>query len=1490
VEKTLQNLKEIFHLKYRTCAEKIDNVLIERSRTQVNVLLSVQLFCGCHVLVTGSKAYEFNGFLLEPQFWYLRVSFRVMPCRSHPMSILVTATKNEVQMPCRDFTNLSSCTKRKSKIPARRLQFLTSKRIERLPLLSVIGKVTKTIKVESVNQSIGTGAWLRRGLWLHAICNSFSTTINKEMVGNGILRDTQEPRSLLCPPGEHRHGGAGRWGGMRGEGKEVGTDHDDLGRKGEVGAYTHRRVRDVLGKRIFIHHNSLFVTYDARLLVSMTQCCPRLLVYVRAAGESCRASYRTDLQLNRIIWSIVNATMALEAPTSATLQMGATSWWPARPIPGTTPGEAAEDNLTCLNSKSRHSNKFVYYVYYSCFVYHDISDEKAEDTLNVSSIKFTIWHYVPLLILFRFLQREIKYSKQHLVALTSIELMHDIESNPGPNLLLTLVTINCRGLGNINKFRLLLNKAYEYVQKGPAVICLQETMIVSDRYLELAWRGNYVHTPGLGNSQGCVTLLPSGVEVSSIQHLEHRGHSFLAKGLLEEETLIINLYAPIGFDEAKLQFFQEAFAVVEQHATENAIVMGDFNLTFMPEERRGHTATSAENRIADIVSSYIIDSGLADAWAGSEGFTWRRQGTLSRLDRVLTRLPNFRRRSITTNWSITKTDHAAVTVILEHIQKPKHKNGHTKLCNSIVTNPQSLAELRTYVIEQLATADELNMNPHNKLEFVKVTIRTKALELMSRQRKQQSVALAELEQEIQFNTRLLATNVDQLSQQVLIEAIERDKRAVETLLDEQGVILAKKAKSKWYNEGEKSNKYFLNLLKRNSDRAEMTRLFDGTKFVETDAEIRQVVTKYYQELYNNNAAICMDDTFLDTMFTVDEAHSAAIDAPLTLAELWASLKSVRATTPGPDGISNLYLKRLWDLIGPLILRAWEYSLEIGSLTISHKRSLLRLIPKAGKEPSLIKNWRPITLSNCDHKLITRLYNNRILKAIGGHVTPTQTAYIKGRNIADNLRLLGAAVTLAEHDPQIDATIIALDAQKAFDSVQHEYLKAILHRIGLSRFVPIFELLYKDLSNDVIINGSIGMGHTIGNGVKQGDALSCSLFLLAMEPVIRNITSNNVITAVTSQKLRYTWPVVLGYADDITIITHNTNVCVNEVFGEYQRLTAASGLTLNADKTEKFNITGALVNQALRNNYVMYNNMCYSIQTQDSIKINGIFYDMIARRMAALNYEGMKEKMHRHFMQWSKRDLSLLGKVQIIKTFGISQYLYALAVIDLDANQWVEINKLIYKFLWNKDYNLRHAPHRIKREIMLTPKELGGFGLVDMAHIMEATRIRRFAILRAQNNHPVAQLQLALGGYEYLRTTPILDLDKVTTSVLETLRHNILSAQLDMRPGLAETDLILHKQMLSAKLRWLVPAVRRASIEYNMLRARGYVTLGDVIKGSRGSTAMLRRIALPEIRTLLPLLDDEYRDRQLPEAEDKILIYDKDVAQWLNLAAVGSGTI
>jgi hypothetical protein len=75
-----------------------------------------------------------------------------------------------------------------------------------------------------------------------------------------------------------------------------------------------------------------------------------------------------------------------------------------------------------------------------------------------------------------------------------------------------------------------------------------------------------------------------------------------------------------------------------------------------------------------------------------------------------------------------------------------------------------------------------------------------------------------------------------------------------------------------------------------------------------------------------------------------------------------------------------------------------------------------------------------------------------------------------------------------------------------------------------------------------------------------------------------------------------------------------------------------------------------VKGALANNNVTFCNTRYLIQAQNDIKINGITFNQNDDTMKKTNFEAMKAKMEQHFTEWSKRGKSLLGKIQIVKTF------------------------------------------------------------------------------------------------------------------------------------------------------------------------------------------------------------------------------------------------
>ena len=83
----------------------------------------------------------------------------------------------------------------------------------------------------------------------------------------------------------------------------------------------------------------------------------------------------------------------------------------------------------------------------------------------------------------------------------------------------------------------------------------------------------------------------------------------------------------------------------------------------------------------------------------------------------------------------------------------------------------------------------------------------------------------------------------------------------------------------------------------------------------------------------------------------------------------------------------------------------------------------------------------------------------------------------------------------------NSLIAALDQEKAYDKIQHNYLLKISKIYNLPGcFIRAVESLYKDTETAVVINGIISDPFKVSRGVCQGDPLSCLLFNLAIEPL------------------------------------------------------------------------------------------------------------------------------------------------------------------------------------------------------------------------------------------------------------------------------------------------------------------------------------------------------------------------------------------------------
>ena len=139
----------------------------------------------------------------------------------------------------------------------------------------------------------------------------------------------------------------------------------------------------------------------------------------------------------------------------------------------------------------------------------------------------------------------------------------------------------------------------------------------------------------------------------------------------------------------------------------------------------------------------------------------------------------------------------------------------------------------------------------------------------------------------------------------------------------------------------------------------------------------------------------------------------------------------------------------------------------------------------------------------------------------------------------------------------------------------------------------------------------------------------------------------------------------------------------------------------------------------------------SLKPCKDIKLNGIYISYDVEGIRVKNFEKIYTSVDKQLRMWSSRGLSLLGKIQIFKTFGLSQILFASTTIMFSKQEEKQLTNLIYKFIWNRNMDGNKAPDRIKRSILHQNIKSLGFGMLDYKEVVTSIRIKN--VLRLLNN-------------------------------------------------------------------------------------------------------------------------------------------------------------
>ena len=891
---------------------------------------------------------------------------------------------------------------------------------------------------------------------------------------------------------------------------------------------------------------------------------------------------------------------------------------------------------------------------------------------------------------------------------------------------------------------------------------------------------------------------------------------------------IATLYAPNDDDP---NFFLDFFDHLNDFQCDEIAIGGDFNLVLeLYMDKKGGLAKTHTESVKTL-KDFCAQFDLLDVWRilnpDTRRYTWQRKRPeiQCRLDFFLiteSLMCNIKSANISTGY---KTDHSLI-----EIKIATHSNmrgpGFWKLNTSLLTEIDFVNQIRAVIKNtQEEYKNDSSVDDALMWEMIKLKIREHSLKYSAVKKAKTSRDEEELEKEINSMQRLIeSSNLEEKDKKGILDALDTKRLELEKIIEyrTKGSIL--RARCRWHNEGEKNTKYFLNLEKRHYKQGVISQLKLGNEnFVTTDKEILSECETFYKCLYssnNGNESEYINDVFFgsQTEKRLNLTEQESCEGLLTRTECLNALNNMECNkTPGSDGLPAEFYKVFWNDIAEFFLKSINQGYRTGQLSVTQRRGIIKLIPKKEAEPYLIKNWRPISLLNCDYKIAAKAIANRFKHVLPNLINSDQTGFLKGRFIGENIRLIDGIIKYAAAK-NIPGLLLFLDFEKAFDTVEWPFLQKTLqhYNFGPSAMNWI-RLFYHNTESCILNNGWSGSFFKLERGVRQGCPLSPYLFILCVEILAEAIRKNESIKGITinEQEIK-----ISQYADDTTLILDGSTVSFTTSLQILDLFSEISGLRLNIKKTEALWIgskIGKEVNLSPEKNFKW---------VKDKVKALGVWLSTNPETTIEANYSEKLTKVRNSLSCWELRRLSLLGKITVLKSLIASQLVYILSPLPTNHNAIKEINNIFFNFLWDGKGD------KVKRDIIISDYENGGLRMIDIKVFNQALKSGWIKKYLDRENHGKWKLLFDLelknfGGEEIFRgNLNKEDLSKYI-KISETFTSEILQIWTDIK---YEANISSIEQLKAQNL-WQNSLIRVGNrpIHYGSWSSKGVKTVGHLIK-------------------------------------------------------------
>ena len=895
-----------------------------------------------------------------------------------------------------------------------------------------------------------------------------------------------------------------------------------------------------------------------------------------------------------------------------------------------------------------------------------------------------------------------------------------------------LLSVNVHGLRSDIKRRSL----FRFIKENKYnLVCLQETYITKelcDKWKK-EWGGEMFSHEFSSHSSGQIILMKKSTFDNVTLTYNSRRIQIVEFEIQSKKIAMVNVYAPNKSLE-KQNFMDELATVVQNIDVHNIVVCGDFNCV-LDNNLDIITGDTHPNITIKHFKDFVEKCDLYDSWrlfhSGEKEFTWSKQNPMSarRLDYIFVTSSLFDKTVASNITSISSSDHRGCTITVK-LSQIERGPGYWKFNNDLLRDIEYVNKMNEF-IDDFVSDIEANDDYQCKWDLLKINIKTFTMNYSKLKSNSRRNKLTMLYADLNQIDRKLANDPNSHALQD-----RKNKIKLEIELDEHQRARAAqtRARVKWVEEGEKNSKYFLSLEKAKANSKIMEEVLDdNNRLITNQQEIMNVQKCYFSTLYKQrvkkegmeqNLEIFLGST---SVSTISVEQKMVCEGLVTEEELLHALKKMNSNSaPGCDGITTEFLKMFWGRLKGVLQKSFNAAFEKKQLSSLQKKAIITLIHKGKELPrNNLKNWRPISLTNTDYKLLAKCLAVRLANVIDSVVSHDQVAYIRGRQVSTLLRLIDDVI---EHTDimQKPGLLLTVDYSQAFDRISKDFMMLAFKKFGFGNdFLQWVQVLMSNTQSCISYCGWLSDYFDVNSGIRQGCPFSPLAFVLSLELLAIKIRDNSLIKGIQlgQTELIDNFIKIALFADDVTLFLRNEEDMMHALT-VFQHFSVFSGLEINRSKSE------AMWLGSLKNNV----NTHLGFTWKKKIKILGVYF--ACDKSASLvdeNWLRRLENIKRTIHSWEKRNLSVLGKIIVLKTFLLSQFIYIMQAFTLPTQVITEIDRLLFRFIWRKKDCNRKAFEKVRRNVLCSDYEHGGLNMISMRQLQTAALLQWVVRLKRQGN-------------------------------------------------------------------------------------------------------------------------------------------------------------